>query len=254
MDVLSDLERNGSRHFVERDGDEMTGALTVPGPMAIKAPNSTSSSAIYLRDHLGALKATVTWNYTNDSFFLGRQGSPKLLTQDNANLWKIGSNEVLDRGHLTDESITALKIGADDVVHDGNVDAKIAAYLAANPPENTKPLFGIWAEENGGLAGTQYEWSFGNGAVGSNIGVVLGHDADLEAVTFNAETFGTDIQMRFARNGVTQTTQTFTANNQAITLGSPISYFAGDRVSFQTGAVINGTFSDAHVCGWFRER
>ena len=111
-------------------------------------------------------------------------------------------------------------------------------------------IFPIWAEENGGLANGAYEWSWGNGAVGADIGIPLGLDCELFAVSFNAETFGTSVSIDTEINGVAVNTSTFTANNTVQNF-TAVSANAGDRVGFRTNTV-NGGMSDARVCAWFR--
>lgn len=115
-----------------------------------------------------------------------------------------------------------------------------------------KSIIPIWAEENGALADNQYEWSFGNGAVGATIGIVIPFNCELFAVSLNAEVAGTSITMHTKNNNVNIHTSTHTGQNSFETLTTPIAFSAGDKVSFQTGT-LSGTWSDARVCAWFRE-
>lgn len=113
-------------------------------------------------------------------------------------------------------------------------------------------LFPIWAEENGGIASGQYEWSWGNGATGENIGLVVPVACDLSYVTLNAESAGTSVVMETKRNGTTVANTTHLGANSSAPVVTPVRFNAGDRVSFRTGAVV-GSYTDVRVCAWFRE-
>lgn len=111
-------------------------------------------------------------------------------------------------------------------------------------------VFPIWAEENAALANGSYEWSWGNGSTGAAIGIPLGLDCELFAVSFNAETFGTSVSINTELNGANINTSTFTTNNSVQTF-TPVPFTLGDRVGFQTNTVVGG-MTDARVCAWFR--
>lgn len=111
-------------------------------------------------------------------------------------------------------------------------------------------VFPIWAEENGGLGNNQYEWSWGNGATGAGIGIPLGLDCELFAVSFNAENFGTSVSINVQADGTTIQTPVFTTNNSVQNF-TAIPLTQGQRIGFQTNTV-NGGMTDARVCAWFR--
>ena len=111
-------------------------------------------------------------------------------------------------------------------------------------------VFPIWAEENGGIASGQSEWSYGNGATGAAIGIVLPFDCEVLAVTLNAETSGTDASIDIVINGIPQNTSSFTAANGFNNI-TAVPIVAGDRITFRTNTV-NGTWSDVRVCAWLR--
>lgn len=114
-------------------------------------------------------------------------------------------------------------------------------------------VFPIWGEENGSLSNNNYQWSFGNGAVG-NMGIPVALDCEMFAVTFNSESPGTSVSIDVSQNGTPTYTASFgSAADQVDTLVSPISFTAGDRVGFRTNTV-SGSFVDARVCAWFRVR
>lgn len=115
----------------------------------------------------------------------------------------------------------------------------------------SQSIIPIWAEENGGLAANAYEWSWGNGATGSDIGIPIPVACELFAVSFNADTFGTSVQMRTQGDGTVLHTSSFTANNQVDTLETPVPVPAGTRLDFRTGSLV-GTTTDARVCAWLR--
>lgn len=112
-------------------------------------------------------------------------------------------------------------------------------------------IFPIWAEENAGLGNNQREWSFGNGATG-DIGIVLPIDADLFAISYNADTAGTNTEIAVVQNSSSQvaTTGPQSAEDGFNTLVTPVAFSAGDRLGFQT--IIAGGASDVRVCAWMR--
>lgn len=113
------------------------------------------------------------------------------------------------------------------------------------------PIFPIWAEENGAIANNAYEWSWGNGATGSAIGIVVPLACELFAVSVNAEVAGTSMTMRTEKNGADAHVSTHAGANSTVDLPTPVEFAAGDRVSFRTGT-LTGSFSDVRVCAWFR--
>ena len=71
--------------------------------------------------------------------------------------------------------------------------------LANSLTTNNYSFFAIWAEENAALGNNQREWSFGNGATG-DIGNVAPVDCQLFAVSYNAETAGTNTEIAVIQN------------------------------------------------------
>lgn len=120
-----------------------------------------------------------------------------------------------------------------------------------NSVDNGFTVFGIWAEESGGLTNNSRQWSFGNGATG-NINIVLPIDAELFAVSFDAENGGaaTCIMDVYRDDISTFTTKAFTLKDFE-TITTPIQFTAGQCVGFRTNTE-TGTISDARVCAWFR--
>ena len=123
--------------------------------------------------------------------------------------------------------------------------------IASSSVENNFAYFAIWAEENAALGNNQREWSFGNGATG-DIGIVLPIDAQLVAVSYNADTAGTNTEIAVVQNSSTQvaTTGLQSGEDGFNNLVTPIQFSAGDRVGFQT--ITAGGASDVRVTGWFR--
>lgn len=115
--------------------------------------------------------------------------------------------------------------------------------------DNGFTIFPIWAEENATLANGEAEWSFGNGSTGQ-VGIAMGINCELFAISFNAETFGTSVSVDIERNGSSVTTPNFISNNQVIAI-TAIPYDQGDLCSFVTNTV-SGTTTDARICAWFR--
>lgn len=132
-----------------------------------------------------------------------------------------------------------------------STNVKDALEELSNTPGEEYALFPIWAEENAGLGNNQREWSFGNGATG-DIGIVLPINADLFAVSYNADTAGTNTEIAVVQNTSSQvaTTGPQSGEDGFVILGSPVAFSAGDRLGFQT--IIAGGAVDVRVCAWFR--
>ena len=131
------------------------------------------------------------------------------------------------------------------------LNAQVAAQAAALSALSARNVFPLWAEENGPLSANAYEWSWGNGSVGSTIGGVVPVACELIYSTFNSEVFGNSIGIQIERNGSTVATPVFNQNNSVVTVAAPIAFAAGDRASFRTGT-LNGGFPDARIFTWFR--
>jgi hypothetical protein len=111
--------------------------------------------------------------------------------------------------------------------------------------------FPIWAEESVAMtsAGNR-EWSYGNGSVG-NIGIVLPFDCVVEFATFQAEIFGTSINLDIQKNGADTGVITFTGGQDSVELANPISFSAGEMIGFRTTGTV-GTYTDGRVTAWLR--
>jgi len=112
-------------------------------------------------------------------------------------------------------------------------------------------LFPIWAEESGAMSNDAFEWSWGNGAVGTDIGVPVGQRCELVSATFNADAFSTSISVHINRNNTSVELPLFNGQNGLVNFTNPVVFEAGDLVSFRTGTV-TGSYSDSRVCAWFR--
>jgi len=132
----------------------------------------------------------------------------------------------------------------------GGLEDRIATLEGAAGGGGLAPIFGIWAEENGNLASNAYEWSYGNGAVGNDIGIILPVPCRLFAVGFNADNAGTSLTMRTLKNNVDAYVSTHVGQNSLDTLPTPVDYAAGDLVGFRTGTLV-GTWNDARPVAWF---
>lgn len=118
-------------------------------------------------------------------------------------------------------------------------------------PQDPCSIFPIWAEEGGALVNGSRQWSFGNGAVG-NINLVLPYQAELIAVSFDAEVGspGT-VSINVLKNDVViHTTKAFTVKDYEELL-TGIDFLPGDCIGFQT-AVETGAIADSRVAAWFR--
>lgn len=144
---------------------------------------------------------------------------------------------------------------------DAAIAAGVSAYLTANPP--AKPAFYIWAEENGGIASNGYEWSFGNGATGNDIGVPIMVAARLTHISVNADAPGTTVtivarkQLSSPGTGTGSVVATTSAlngrTNRVYTLPTPIDFAVGDMLIMQTGTVV-GTWTDVRAGFRFEEQ
>lgn len=118
----------------------------------------------------------------------------------------------------------------------------------------------IWAEENGGLANNQLEWSFGNGATG-RIGIPLPEAWEAYAVSFNADTNGgsDSVLMAVIDSNTNTNLFTFTAtgntNNMVYTeiLTTPVAIPVGTSIGFRT-ITETGNVTDARVAVFLRRR
>ena len=131
------------------------------------------------------------------------------------------------------------------------LDTRITALESLGAGSNYS-IFPIWAEENASLASDAYEWSWGNGATGTDIGIPVAMDCELFAVSFNADTFGNQVSVRTQGNASVLYEATFTSNNQVVDVPVPVPVNRGTRIDFRTGTV-SGGFTDARVCAWFRQ-
>jgi len=260
---LAALEGLGSTGFAARTGSDAWAQRSLTAPAAgftVTNPAGVAGNPTFvLSDDLAALEGmtgTGLVSRTAANTYAQRTltGTANRITITNGD--GISGNPTFDVGSnviLTSSSINALSdvdttttppTSGDSFSWDGSnwVPASPQGYI----------VFPVWAEENGAL-GQGDEWSFGNGSEG-NIGIPLGLDCELFAVSFNAEITGTSISIDVRRGGSAVYTASFgSANDQLETLISPVTFSAGDRVGFDTSAV-SGGYSDGRVCAWFRVR
>jgi len=130
------------------------------------------------------------------------------------------------------------------------LDAQMAGFQSQLDLLKSLNVFPIVGEENGALSNNAFEWSHGNGSVGTDIGVVVPFDCELVFATFNADTFGTSVSIHIRKNNVGVTTPLFTTNNSTVII-TPILFEKDSLLSYQT-AVVTGTNTDARVTAWLR--
>jgi hypothetical protein len=155
---------------------------------------------------------------------------------------KVSADGSIDTHSDVDVTTTTPTAG-DSLVFDG-------ANFVPQQSSNDYTIFTIWAEENGGLTNNNRQWSFGNGATG-NINIVLPIDAELFAVSFDAEIGTGTVTMDIYKNDSNSFTTNALTNKDFQTLGVPVSFAAGDCVGFRTNTE-TGSLSDARVAAWFR--
>ena len=179
---------------------------------------------------------------TNSSDISTLQASQ--TTQDGAialNTAKISADGSIDT-HSDVDTTTAPPVSGDNLTWDGS-------NWTPKSISNEYSVFCIWAEENAALGDGQAEWSFGNGATGF-IGIPVGIDCQLFALSLNADTPGTSVSIDIQKNGGVVDTPIFNGNNEVSTL-IPIDYVVGDLLSFETNTVTGG-WTDVRVCAWLR--
>lgn len=220
--------------------DQAAIATAISDHVALADPHTqyAETTEIYTQAQLNA--GQLDGRYYTETEIDGQQS-----TQDSSialNTAKVSADGSIDT-HSDVDTTTAAPASGDSLTFDGT-------NWVPKTTSNGFTIFPIWAEENGGLSGTNNtQWSFGNGATGA-IGVTLGLDCELFALTLNAQAFGTNVVMNVLNSGSQVTQQTFTANNQFINL-TAIPFNAGDYVGFATQSV-SGTTTDARVTAWFR--
>jgi hypothetical protein len=100
-------------------------------------------------------------------------------------------------------------------------------------------------EENGALSNNAFEWSVGNGSNGRT-NIVVPVDSEIVYATFSSEFGGTSVSINILVNDVTAQTPLFTGQHDAVTLATPLTLTAGQRVGIQTGTE-TGAYTDARV-------
>lgn len=253
-------------------GDDPNFAATIATQQSTQDTNiSNNASAISteVTDRTNADTALQNQITTNDTDISNLQSSQS--TQDtniSNNSSSISNNQSNIATLQTSQGVqdTAIALNTAKVSADGSVgthsDVDLSGIVTGDQLQwdgstltpvsitNGFTVFPIWAEENGGLASNQYEWSWGNGSTGAAIGIPLGLNCELFAVSFNAETFGTSVSIDTQSNGTTINTSSFTSNNQVVDI-TPIAVTKGSRIGFRTNTV-SGSMDDCRVCAWFR--
>lgn len=207
-----------------------------------------------------SLQSQITSNDSDISTLQSQQ-----TTQDTNISQNASDISVIQAQQTTQDSAIALNTAK--VSADGSINTHSDVDTTTSPPvsgdqlefdgtnwvpksiNNGFTVFPIWAEENANLSNGNTQWSFGNGATGF-IGIPMGLDCELFAVSFNADSFGTSASIDIQRDGATISTPNFTTNNQVINI-TPVPYTQGQLLSFQTNTVV-GTNTDCRVCAWFR--
>lgn len=187
-------------------------------------------------------------------------------TTQNTNISQNASDiSTLQAGQSTQDAAIALNTAK--VSADGSIDTHSDVDTSTAPPvpgdqlewdgsnwvpksiDNGFTIFPIWAEESGGLTNGSTQWSFGNGATGF-IGVPLGIDCELFALSINANNVGTSVSINIQRDGANVATPNFTSNNQVIAI-TAIPYLQGQLLSFQTNTEV-GAWTNVRICAWMR--
>lgn len=189
-------------------------------------------------------QTTQNTNISNNSGAISTIQSQQ-ITQDSAialNTAKVSADGSIDTHSDVDVTSVVPTLG-DQLEWDGS-------NWVPKSIDNGFTIFPIWAEENAALAASgNYEWSFGNGATGF-VGIPLGLDCELFALSLNANTFGTSVNIQAEINGTAAQSHNFTSNNEVVNF-TAIPFSQGDLLSFMTNTSV-GTTSNARICAWFR--
>lgn len=224
-----------------------------------KILKNTTGSVISL-DVLGidiAASSQITVN-EEDFLLLASSESVTELTPLISSGDIVVNNGIVDLSATDGENFVKYPDNAPNIIYDNGISGLAATNIkqaideiAASNSASDFAIFSIWAEENAGLGNGQREWSFGNGATG-DIGIVLPVDAQLFAVSYNAEVAGTNTEVAVVQNSSSQVATTGLQSGQDgfNTLSSAIQFTAGDRLGFQT--ITAGGATDVRVCAWFR--
>lgn len=113
-------------------------------------------------------------------------------------------------------------------------------------------IFGIWAEESGGLNANAFEWAYGNGDDSdAGFGIVVPYDCELFAVGLTLLNGTGEVEVY--RNGISTGAVSGTASAGAIinSLNTPIQINAGDNINFRT-LNTTGATAGGKAVAWFR--
>ena len=118
-----------------------------------------------------------------------------------------------------------------------------------------RTIFPVWAEESGNpnpLTASGYQWSFGNGATGSNTRLVVAVDCELSKISLWCAGGSPSVTVEVYKNGVaTGATCSIAGTNSGLAAISPsISFTAGDSLSFRTTAASGTLASPNIVTAW----
>lgn len=117
-------------------------------------------------------------------------------------------------------------------------------------------IFPIWAEESGSISpsvSSGYQWSFGNGATGTNTRLTIAFNCTLVKVSLRATGSTPNATVEVYKNGAaTGAAVVLSSGNNAVTvLGSPVSFSSGDDIMFRTTAFSGSGGGPNVVTAWF---
>lgn len=148
---------------------------------------------------------------------------------------------------LTPFGIASLEIFGDDTDRIINLvpDAVANGGSSGSSEVNITYIRTFWAEENGGLNSNNYEWSFGNGAVGSLIGINTSQGGKLVNMSFQCATAGSNTNITIRVNGAYACSVTSSASSGTASCDYDIN--AGD---FMTPYTAVGGLASTCVVNW----
>lgn len=115
-------------------------------------------------------------------------------------------------------------------------------------------VFSVWAEENGDLSSSAYEWSFGNGnETPAGMGVILVFPCELIGLGLTTKS-NSSVSVEAYKNssGTGKLVQTSSSTSGTSSfVNSPVQYAAGDIINFRTSSG-GSAGGGAVVVAWFR--
>lgn len=174
----------------------------------------------------------------------------------NNNAWVIVPVSLVASSNLADLQDQGAARGNLGLGNAATRDVGTTAGTVAHGDHQHRTIFPIWAEESSNpnpATSSGYQWSFGNGATGSNCRMTLGVDCELSKISLWCSGASPTVTVEVYKNGAATgaTCSTSGTGNAVAVLGSSISFTAGDSLSFRTTAASGSLGAPNTVTAWF---